>query len=185
MAILLIPTIPAKSELHCHNGVTLMKFCPPNLKSIDNCTINRVMNESNSDEFGSNMKCDKNDAFKSMCPNWNVPGLCESSDNRVNIHTNVAHNKIEFIEVESCFYITFANGTVNGHESTLNCPGSLAKLQLDCGVRFDDETANEVFAGATDTQVKSTYQFWTFFLMLIISWSGMAVSKITYLTLDT
>lgn len=157
-----------------------MKFCPPNLKSIDNCTIDRVMNASNSDSFGTDMKCDKNDAFKSMCGNWNIPELCESSDKHVKIHTRVAHNKIEFVEAESCFYITFYNATVNGHESTLNCPGSMDKLTLDCGVRFDDETANEVFAGATDTQAKSTYQFWTFFLMLIISWAGMAVCKIAY-----
>jgi hypothetical protein len=180
-SILFIPPIPAKSEFHCHSGVTLMKFCPPNLKSIDNCTINSVMNGSNSDSFGSDLKCDKNDAFKSVCGNWNVPGLCESSDDQIKIHTKVHYDKIEFIEAESCFYLTFYNGTVNGHESSMNCPSTEHKLTLDCGVRFDDETANEVFAGATDSQVKTTYQFWTFFLMLIISWAGMAVCKNSYL----
>lgn len=174
LAILFIPPIPAKSEMHCHNGVTLMKFCPPNLDSIDNCTINRVMNETNDDKFGSQIKCSKNDAWKGICDYWNVPGLCESTEKKFQINTKVAHNRILF--EENCFDVTFVNGSINGHDSTLYCPGA-HKISLDCDVRFDDETANEVFAGATDAQAKSTYQFWSFFMMLVISWAGMAVSK--------
>lgn len=136
------------------------------------------MNAKSNDTFGADLKCDKNEEFKLICEDWNVPDLCESTEKQLKIHTNVAHNKIEFIDAESCFYLTFHNATVNGHESTLYCPKNDSKLNLDCGVRFQDETANEVFAGATDIQAKSTYQFWTFFLMLIISWAGMAVCKI-------
>lgn len=172
-AILLIPSIPAKSELHCHEGVTLLKFCPPNLSTIDECSIDRVVNASNSDKFGSQMKCMKNDAWREICEHWNVSGLCNSNDKTFEIRTDVAHNKIE--RVKDCFFLTFENGTINGnHESTLFCPGQ-HKIEMECDVNFGDETANEVFAGATDSQVKSTYQFWTFFLMLIISWAGMAV----------
>jgi hypothetical protein len=46
---------------------------------------------------------------------------------------------------------------------------------MSCQVKFDSETVSELFAGATDDQVKTTYQFWTFFMMLVISWAGMAV----------
>jgi hypothetical protein len=173
LSILFIPPIPAKSELHCHSGVTLLKFCPPNLDTIDNCTIHRVQNESNSDFFGSKMKCEKNEAWKGICKYWEVPGLCESSDKRVEIYSKVAHNKIEFID--SCFDITFYNATINDHNTSLYCPTTSPKVEMKCDVIFEDETANELFAGSTDTQTKSTYQFWTFFMMLIISWAGMAV----------
>ncbi|KAG5666295.1 hypothetical protein PVAND_017846 [Polypedilum vanderplanki] len=46
---------------------------------------------------------------------------------------------------------------------------------MNCKIKFNDESVSELFAGSTDDQVKQTYQFWTFFLMLIISWAGMAV----------
>lgn len=148
-----------------------MKICPANINSIDECSINRVVNETNDDAFGSDIKCEKNDGWRSICEHWNVPGLCTSSDKNFKIITNVAHNKIQ--RIENCFDVRFVNGTINGHNTSLYCPGP--KVEINCDVRFDDETANEVFAGATDEQVKSTYQFWSFFMMLIISWAGMAV----------
>lgn len=46
---------------------------------------------------------------------------------------------------------------------------------MNCEVKCKDESVSEVLSGATDAQVKSTYQFWTFFILLIISWAGMAV----------
>ncbi len=144
-----------------------MKFCPPN---IDNCTIKQAIE---SGDYEVELSCAASDVFKSKnyCSDWNVPGLCDSSE--INIKTRVASNKT--LSMENCFHIFFVNGTVNGHESSMYCLGEKPKLQLKCDVRFDDEGVGEIFSGATDSQTKSTPQFWTFFLMLIISWAGMAV----------
>nr|CAD7196918.1 unnamed protein product [Timema douglasi] len=46
-----------------------------------------------------------------------------------------------------------------------------------CDVKCDNEAVNEVITRTTtdDSDVSSLYQFWTFFLLLILSWVGMAV----------
>ncbi|KAL7011869.1 hypothetical protein ACKWTF_014499 [Chironomus riparius] len=172
-AINFIPSIPANSEFHCHNGATLMKFCPPNLNEIDKCMIEQVVDENNANTFGAHMKCEKNSAWRSVCSYWNVPGLCESSDKSVTINSHIAHNRIE--RLGDCFHLVFSNGTINDHATTLYCPKDKDKVEMSCQVDFESETVSELFAGATDDQVKTTYQFWTFFMMLVISWAGMAV----------
>ncbi|KAG5666296.1 hypothetical protein PVAND_017847 [Polypedilum vanderplanki] len=97
-AIIFIPSIPSNGEFHCHEGVTLMKFCPPNIENIDKCLISKVVDENNNGTFGANLQCERNQKFNSICANWNVPGLCESNNKIIDIDTSVAHNKIEHLE---------------------------------------------------------------------------------------
>lgn len=150
-----------------------MKFCPPNFDDIDKCLINQVVDEKNNETFGSHMKCAKNDDWRKVCEFWKVPGLCDSTDNKVKMDTKISYSNIT--KLEKCFYLLFTNATINEHESSLYCPGNRSKIEMKCEAEFDSDNVSELFAGATDEQVKSTYQFWTFFMMLIISWCGMAV----------
>lgn len=175
-AILLIPTIPANSEFHCHEGEDLLKFCPPNLHAMNPCTIDSVVNNTLDTTFKCHLKCRKNDLWSTICGNWSIPGLCAATDKNVIIDTHIKRNRVMLNQ--DCINLFINNGTINGKESTMYCPGSHKDepiFKMNCGVTCEDDTINEVLSGATDDQVKSTYQFWTFFLLLAISWSGMAV----------
>jgi MFS family permease len=175
-SILLIPAIPSQAEFHCHEGEDLMKFCPPNIHQINQCMKDELLNSTSNSTFNCRMECRKNDLFSSVCGNWSVPGLCESKDKTVVIDVEVARNRI--LLNQDCFHLMFHNGTINNHNTTLFCPGSHKDnpiFKMNCGVRCHDETVTEILSGATDDQAKSTYQFWTFFMLLIISWAGMAV----------
>lgn len=175
-SILLIPSIPAKTEFHCHEGENLLKACPSNLDRLSNKTLEGVITNPSVTTFNCRMKCQKNDLWSSVCKNWNVTGLCESGDHHVKIDTRVARNKVTFLD--KCFYLLFHNGTIDNHDTSFFCPGnhSDAKIfKMDCDAKCDDETVMEVISGAPDGQVKSTYQFKVFFALLIVSWAGMAV----------
>lgn len=175
--ILLIPPVPAKSEFHCHEGENLLKFCPPNIDDINNCTLSSVISNPSETTFSCRMRCQKNDLWSSMCDNWNIPGLCGTTSSNLVIDTNIAHNKINLGE-DKCFYLLFHNATILKQNTSLFCPGSHkdeAVFKMNCGLTCADDSINEVLSGATDDQVKSTYQFWTFFALLMISWAGMAV----------
>jgi MFS family permease len=172
--IIFVPSIPTQTEFHCHNGVTLMKICPSNFDNIGECTMEKVVNEKNNLTSSSQLKCEKNDAFSKVCHFWNVPSLCEETgENKVVIDVQVSPSKIE--KLDKCFYITFYNATVNQANTSLYCPNDLPKLTMQCEANFKDEILNNAFVGATDEQVKSTSQFWIFFMLLVISWAGMAV----------
>lgn len=166
-----IPSKPANSEFHCHEGVTLMKFCPPNINDIDKCIVNKVVNENDSTTFESYLKCERNDEFSKVCSKWNINGLCESTEKNVEITTKVAHNKIE--QLDDCFDFVFSNASIYNQKSSLFC--GTDRLVMDCKVKFNEDTVSEILAGQSDEQAKSTYQFWLFFILLILSWSGMAV----------
>ena len=175
--ILLIPAIPAQSEFHCHEGENLLKFCPPKVEDMNDCTVSSIISNPSNTTFECRMKCRKNDMWSTMCENWNIPGLCGMTSSSVVIDTLIAHNKITLGD-DQCFYLLFHNATINNQNTSLYCPGNHKDetvFKMNCGVTCKDDTINEVLSGATDAQVKSTYQFWTFFLLLMISWAGMAV----------
>jgi len=98
-----------------------------------------------------------------------VTGLCDSTGD-IHIDTQIARNKI--IKPDNCFSLLFHNGTINNQHTTLFCPTA---NKMQCEVSCEDDVVSEILSGATDKQAKSTYQFWTFFMLLIISWVGMAV----------
>lgn len=173
--ILLIPAVPTQTELHCHEGVTLIKFCSSNL--VNNCTKDSIIHNPSNQTFQCRMRCRKNDLWPSMCGNWNIPGLCDASSNNVIIDTNIARNKIT-LGFDDCFDFMFYNATINNQNTSLFCPGhhtDEAIFKMKCGLTCEDDSINEILSGATDDQVKSTYQFWTFFSLLTLSWAGMAV----------
>lgn len=175
-SVLLIPAIPSNTEFHCHEGISLMKYCPPHIDQINPCIIQSITENSMNTTFKCSMKCEKNDLWSTICGNWSIPGLCSSTGSNVVIDTHIAHDKISLLS--NCFNFRLNNGSINNQETTLYCPGHKtdeAIFKMNCGVICEDDTINEVLSNATDDQVKSTFQFWTFFMLLIISWAGMAV----------
>lgn len=174
-SILLIPAVPAQSEFHCHEGESLLKFCPQ--EEMNNCTLNTVIDNPSNTTFQCRMKCHKNDMFSTICDNWNVPGLCAMSSSTVVMDTQIAHNKISLAD-DTCLYLLFHNATINKQDTSLYCPGNRkdeAVFKMNCGVTCADDNVNELLSGTIGSQVKSTYQFWTFFSLLMISWAAMAV----------
>lgn len=175
-SVLLIPAIPSNSEFHCHEGENLMKFCPPNIEKANNCTIQSVITNPANTTFKCRMNCKKNDMWSTVCGGWNIPGLCDSHSNNIHIDTHVQYNKVTFFD--SCFDLLFHNGTINNQDTSLFCPGNHTDqkiFKMNCGVLCEDDTITEVISGVNDDQAKSTYQFWTFFFLLMVSWAGMAV----------
>jgi MFS family permease len=169
--ILVIPTIPSETEFHCHEGEDLLKFCPKS--EISDCTYDSIINSNNS--FKCDIQCTKNEQFSSICEHWKVPGLCESTDHYVNIHTIIKRNKI--IKQEKCYDFLFHNSTINNHNTSLFCPSNKTDapiFKMNCTVKCDDDEVNEILSASTGNAYQ-TYQFWTFFILLIISWVGMAV----------
>jgi MFS family permease len=176
ISILLIPAIPSNAEFRCHEGENYLKFCPPNLDTINNCTKESVIHNPANTTFNCEMKCHKNDMWSTVCKSWNIPGICEDNERNVKIEAAIAHNKITMND--NCVDLLFHNGTIHGQNTSLYCPGNKTQtpiFSMNCEVKCDDQSVTEVLSGATDAQVKSTYQFWAFFSLLIISWAGMAV----------
>lgn len=176
ICILLIPAIPSNSEFRCHAGENYLKVCPPNLDRIDDCTKDLVLHSSANTSFNCEMKCHKNDMWSTICDSWNIPGLCQDSGKSIVIDAPIARNKVT--TNEGCVDLLFHNGTIYNQNTSLYCPGNKTQtpiFHMNCDLKCDDESVTEVLSGATDEQAKSTYQFWTFFTLLIISWAGMAV----------
>jgi MFS family permease len=177
ICILFIPAIPSQAEFRCHSGENYLKFCPPNFKDIGECTRQKVFHNPANTTFDCSMKCRKNDMWSTVCESWNIPGLCQSKETIVPIEVPIQRNKVTTVD-ESCVDLLFHNGTIHNQATSLYCPGNKTEIpvfSMSCEVKCNDESISEVISGATDEQVKSTYQFWTFFMLLIVSWAGMAV----------
>ncbi|CAO1428232.1 unnamed protein product [Diamesa hyperborea] len=168
-----IPPIPANSELHSHQGAIDLKFCPPNIQQIDNCTLYKVLEDTSKSTFGCSMKCHPTPVnWDVICGYWNVSGLCDSKGSSFDIYANIQRDQVQ--RVKDCFFLGFNHATINNQNTTMFSPTE-PQFNMTCDVECEDDTINEILAGATDDQVKSTYQFWLFFCFLIISWAGMAV----------
>lgn len=168
-----IPPIPANSQLHSHEGANQLEFCPPNIQQIDNCTMYRVLEDTSKSTFGCNMKCHPSaDNWPVICGNWNVSGLCDSKGSSFNIFANIQRDEVQ--RVKDCIFLGFNHATINNQNTSMFSP-SEPLFKMRCDVECEDDTINEILSGATDEQVKSTYQFWLFFCFLIVSWAGMAV----------
>lgn len=175
LAILLIPSIPSQVDFHCHEGVKLFQYCPPNMMEINKCSIDSVLDGSNA-TFSCSMSCRKNQQFSTICDHWDVPGLCQSSDKSFRMKAIIGHKNVD--EFHKCFNFFLHNATINDYETSLFCPGNKTDapiVKMNCSLKCDDENVNELLSNESTDQAYSTYQFWIFFLMLIGSWVGMAV----------
>lgn len=61
VAIMYIPAIPAQSDFHCHEGESTMQFCPPGVKQMSNCTLEKLLHDPDNSSFSCQMKCAKNE----------------------------------------------------------------------------------------------------------------------------
>ncbi|CRL07194.1 CLUMA_CG020177, isoform A [Clunio marinus] len=171
--ILFVPKIPSNGEFHCHEGENLMKMCSKKNNNSSYC-----INETNieAQTYKCSLSCLRNEQWHSICESWKVKDICDSTDKNINIETNVSFEKKSIFN--DCLYLFIHNGTIKNQESTLYCPSSHKDepvVKMKCDMICNDDTINEVLIGATDIEVKSRYQFWIFFFLLIISWTGMAV----------
>ena len=176
MCILFIPAIPSNAELRCHGGENYLEVCPPNFKEIGECTRQKVFHNPSNSTFECVVKCKKNDMWSSVCDYWNVPGLCDNKEKTVVIDIPFAYNKVT--TKGECVDLLFHNGTIHNQKTSMYCPSNKTEIpvfHMDCSVKCNEESISDVLSGATDDQVKSTYQFWFFFMFLIVSWAGMAV----------
>lgn len=170
VSTLFVPSLPSKAEFQCAEHENVMTVCPPNLNQNDECTIDDIVNNPSEASFGCQMKCTKNDLWSTICGYWNVPGLCESTDNRVVIDTTVVHNRVEL--EDDCFHLPFNNGSIDNNAAHLHCP--VKESVMNCDVKCDDEFVAQVLLGVTDSEARASYQYWMFFTLLVVGYTCMA-----------
>jgi MFS family permease len=112
-----------------------------------------------------------------VCKFWNIPTYCDKTATELAFSTQASLNKVELLK--DCLFFPVHNAKFSdGSTSTMYCPSNDSTLlkttcEADCNnVAFADLVT---VIKISDKEVVRLYQFWMFFLFLIISWIGMAV----------
>lgn len=164
------------ATLDC-DGVTYFRVCSNN---IDSCTAARLMAETSSnDTLSCELKCAADAAFlKEVCEVWNIASYCGSnSDNNLlqfDAEVPVVHTLQTELKNGSCLHFRVYRVSVGASSQVPYCR-TLNMAQ--CKVQCSDAAINEVFmdSAANDGNITDLYQFWLFFLLMVINWVSMAV----------
>ncbi|XP_063221253.1 major facilitator superfamily domain-containing protein 6-A [Bacillus rossius redtenbacheri] len=189
-AIKFIPELPNQSfaSLDC-DSLTVIKAC--NNASINQCTLDRFQSEENdASVVFCQLECyAQNSSFvEELCFQWKIQQYCESGSSSV-AESHLLHGSTNLnvpvrfkaevplkhtVQNEGCLYFR-VNATY--FDGTHAVPYCNKLTSVKCNIACYDETLNEVLKKPTgdDFSVSSFYQFWLFFLLLILSWVGMAV----------
>lgn len=177
--IMFIPAIPQPKpvvELHCHAGVSELRFCSDLDKCIDSNLDNRYGNSS----LKCNLRCQADTwMWDIVCNDWlnntqDCPKLNPNLD--LTIETNMSHTLIE----KQClfFKVQHDRAELNGQNIIMDCPSNKKYFNTTCEMDCHDEYIQSTLSESPvikSSDAFGLYQFWLFFLMLIFSWIGMAV----------
>lgn len=141
--------------------------------------MNKVVESSSNETFHCQMNCEIiPDEWETICKNWNIPELClkENQKSRLNMDATVIRNQVN--RMSECIFFHIHRSTILDKPTSMYCPadnGTNKMLKSPCEVQCNDEAVMDVITSATDDEIKASYQFWMFFMFMIISWMGMAV----------
>ncbi|XP_012155601.1 major facilitator superfamily domain-containing protein 6-like protein A isoform X2 [Ceratitis capitata] len=173
-------------EFNCHGGASAVKY----YSEFDKCIENNLENYYGGRVLTCELYCQSDpERWDFVCENWlhnnsttmntitnvNCP---ERNNPQLNFTTFLNMSKIEMPGDHLFFVIPHDRGQMNGENITLNCPHDKPQFNTSCNIQCNDEyfhnqlTQNAVIENG---KVAGMYQFWYFFIMLIISWIGMAV----------
>ncbi|XP_067642983.1 major facilitator superfamily domain-containing protein 6 isoform X2 [Eurosta solidaginis] len=176
-----LPTV----EFHCHGGASDIKYH----SDFDKCIENSLKTYYGNDDVSCNLYCEADPSkLDFVCNNWihnNSTGSNTSnatcpnrSSSQLNFTTFVNINNMEIMGHYLFFVIPHDRGQINDQNVTLNCPGAQQQFNTTCQMECTDAYLNNQLMQYKPIQngdVTNMYQFWYFFLMLIVSWIGMAV----------
>ncbi|KAJ1524888.1 hypothetical protein ONE63_009752 [Megalurothrips usitatus] len=163
-----LPEVPTKTpvEFHCHQE-SFLTMCNP----IDPSAMDRVAKESlRNGTVLCQIKCEavSSDFYK------NFPSITHGSND---LEMKVELPMVHYDREGNCSYFRIHNA----YSSALNkpiipyCNGSLQKLQ--CNAICDNSAVMDLITRPADDNHNPalSYQFWLFFLLLIVAWSSIAV----------
>ncbi|EAT36448.1 AAEL011465-PA [Aedes aegypti] len=182
--IMFIPAIPQESTVsfHCHEGVSNLRYCPPNGTTLDDCLTDRIVNDptSNSTLLSCQMDCKTEPwMWDTICNYWKVEKYCDPqnipTDNRLRMTSFVPMNHIEL--VDNCLFFMLKSAELDSNNVPLYCPANTTDFRTSCQVKCNNSEIMEAVTQSKipDSEAKGLYQFWLLFLFLILSWAGMAV----------
>lgn len=179
-----IPAIPQESTVsfHCHEGVSNLRYCPPNGTTLDDCLTDRIVNDptSNSTLLSCQMDCKTEPwMWDTICNYWKVEKYCDPhnipTDNRLRMTGFVPMNHVEL--VDNCLFFMLKSAELDSNNVPLYCPANTTDFRTSCQVKCNNSEIMEAVTQSKipDSEAKGLYQFWLLFLFLILSWAGMAV----------
>uniref|UniRef100_A0A336LKW0 CSON013643 protein n=2 Tax=Culicoides sonorensis TaxID=179676 RepID=A0A336LKW0_CULSO len=177
-----IPPVVKESavKLDCNDNISNFKYCLPNENSTFdhlNCALDRIVNVNDSSQMKCQSRCKINISdWETMCKHWNIQPICN----------DVAKEEIQFqafvprkhITPEgNCLHLRVDQIQFNGGNLTsLMCNEELPLFDIDCKISCNDSDVTDIIApGISDKEAYGLYQFWLLFILLIVSWAGMAV----------
>lgn len=176
-----MPPIPSHSDLHCHNGVSIFKYCSESFfNQVPNCIMQDVASNEEYLPFNCKLNCSiAPDEWDVICKNWQIKELCLPEYQKEYLQIETVVVKKEIIRLTECISFIMHNMTILEQKTGMYCPSDNQTnkiLKSSCNVNCDDANVMQVIStSATDDQVKGSFQFWMFFAFLILSWIGMAV----------
>ncbi|XP_017482717.1 PREDICTED: major facilitator superfamily domain-containing protein 6-like protein A isoform X1 [Rhagoletis zephyria] len=176
-----LPTV----EFHCHGGASDLKY----YSEFDKCIEQNLESYYGDRVLTCQLYCQANpEQWDFVCDNWlhnNSAGsitsnvTCPDRNNpQLNFTTFVNMSEIVMASDHLFFVIPHDQGQINGENITLNCPREQSQFNTSCQIECNDKYFHSQLvqsAAIKNSDVTGMYQFWYFFIMLIVSWIGMAV----------
>lgn len=174
-------------EFNCHGGASTLKY----YSEFDKCIETNLESYYGDRVLTCQLYCQADpEKLDFVCDNWLHNNSTTNSNNKnsitcpdrnssqLNFTTFLDMNKIEMPGDHLFFVIPHDRGQMNGENITLNCPHDKPLFNASCHIECNDGYFQSVLTQNTaikNADVGGMYQFWYFFIMLIISWIGMAV----------
>uniref|UniRef100_A0A8D8D255 Major facilitator superfamily domain-containing protein 6 n=2 Tax=Culex pipiens TaxID=7175 RepID=A0A8D8D255_CULPI len=181
--IMFIPAIPQESTVsfHCHGGTSNLRYCPQNGTTLDSCLTDRIVNvETNNATIRCELECQTEHwMWDTICKYWKVEKFCDHSNipgnGQLELTGLVPTNQIEL--QQDCLWFVLSGAEMDGDRVPLYCPVNTTDFRTNCQVKCDNQIITEAITHSKidDSEAKGLYQFWLLFLLLILSWAGMAV----------
>lgn len=221
---------PVYLEMHCHSGITQLRYT---LASKEHCVAEKIQHRFKQKIISCQLYCEmESSLWNIICKHWllqnitvdNVPecnNLRSKIDNNItesnNLNkgkehhrtNNIIHYKInnntaisnitlntedtlelnlsidtDLIEENDIlfFRVPHSQAEFRGHNITMYCPSMdkkeepyfKAKCQVQCREKQPLHNYLVKAIEVKDSDVLGLYQFWSFFVLLILSWIGMA-----------
>ncbi|KAJ9601319.1 hypothetical protein L9F63_000541, partial [Diploptera punctata] len=172
-----IPEILAESvvKMDC-DALTYFKSCN---EGVDSCAVHRLI----TDAGNQTVLCEPDEWFMhEICTLWKSPLYCKPISHMMNLVQFEAYVPLSHTELFRCFHT--CQFFLLPREEEVVLPSDITPVnnsnnvrRAPCSVRCNNAAMNEVLQKSvvTDGNVASFYQFWVFFLLMIISWVSMAV----------
>lgn len=176
--IMFTPAIPKNApavEFHCHAGVTDLRYC----SEFDRCMDNDLQEHYANQTISCKLHCQTLPfMWDIICKDWLNSTNCPSNTTTtMDIQTSLDMSDITVERNCMFFMIPHTKGQINGQDVNMYCPQDKQYFNASCTLDCNDDYLDSKLGLSpviNNHAAMGFYQFWWFFVMLIISWIGMA-----------